>query len=156
MNYFKKYEFVIIALLLFVDQFIKLLVDFNMEFGKSIDIFKFLSLEKLYNFGISFSFLNGSTYFIIILSIVALSYLIYLKKDYINTKLINNGLLLVFIGGVGNLIDRVHNGYVIDYLKVDILKLNFPIFNLADIFVSIGFIMVILGIIKREYENNNK
>ncbi len=156
MNYFKKHEFIIIAVLLFVDQFIKILVDFNMQFGERIEVLNFLSLEKLYNFGISFSVLNGSTYLIIILSIVALSYLVYLKKDYLNTSFINIGLLLVFIGGVGNLIDRVQNGYVIDYLKLDVLKINFPIFNLADIFVSIGFVMVILGIIKREYENNNK
>ncbi len=153
MKYFKKYELIVITLLLFIDQFVKLFIDFNMNFGESKEVFCLLSIEKLYNFGISFSFLNGSIYLIILLSIIALSYLVYLKKDYLNTKFINSGLLLVFIGGIGNLIDRVHYGYVIDYLKVNIENLNFPIFNIADIFVSIGFILVIVGIVKREYEN---
>ncbi len=153
MKYFKKYELIVITLLLFIDQFVTLFIDFNMNFGESKEVFCLLSIEKLYNFGISFSFLNGSIYLIILLSIIALSYLVYLKKDYLNTKFINSGLLLVFIGGIGNLIDRVHYGYVIDYLKVNIENLNFPIFNIADIFVSIGFILVIVGIVKREYEN---
>ncbi len=153
MKYFKKYEFIIIIILLFIDQLIKLLVDFNLDFKDNIDLLSFFSITKLYNYGISFSFLNGAKFFIILLSILALTYLVYLKKDYLKSTFINNGLLLVFIGGVGNLIDRVHYGYVIDYFKLDLFNLNFPIFNFADVLVSIGFILVILGILKREYEN---
>ncbi len=153
MKYFKKYEFIIIIILLFIDQLIKLLVDFNLDFKDNIDLLSFFSITKLYNYGISFSFLNGAKFFIILLSILALTYLVYLKKDYLKSTFINNGLLLVFIGGVGNLIDRVHYGYVIDYFKLDLFNLNFPIFNFADVLVSIGFILVVLGILKREYEN---
>ncbi len=153
MNYFKKYEYVLIILLLFIDQLVKSIIDITMNFGVVKNIFNFFSITKLYNFGISFSFLNGSTILIIILSIVVLSYLVFLKKQYLNIKLINNGLLFVFIGGVGNLIDIVHYGYVIDYFKIDLFGINFPIFNLADIFVSVGFVLVIIGILKREYGN---
>ncbi len=153
MKYFKKYEFLIIILLLFIDQIIKLLIDFNLDFKNTINLLSFFSITKLYNYGISFSFLNGSIYFIIILSILALTYLLYLKKEFIYSVFINKGLLLIFIGGVGNLIDRVHYGYVIDYLKIDLFDINFPIFNLADVIVSLGFILVIVGILKREYEN---
>ncbi len=153
MKYFKKYEFLIIILLLFIDQIIKLLIDFNLDFKNTINLLSFFSITKLYNYGISFSFLNGSIYFIIILSILALTYLLYLKKEFIYSVFINKGLLLIFIGGVGNLIDRVHYGYVIDYLKIDLFNINFPIFNLADVIVSLGFILVIVGILKREYEN---
>ncbi len=153
MNYFKKYEYILIVVLLFIDQLVKSIIDITVNFGEFKDIFNFFSITKLYNFGISFSFLNGSIILIIVLSILALSYLVFLKKEYINNKLINNGLLLVFIGGVGNLIDRVHYGYVIDYFKVDLFAINFPIFNLADVFVSIGFVLVIIGILKREYGN---
>ncbi len=153
MKYFKKYEFLIVILLLFIDQIIKLLIDFNLDFKNTINLLSFFSITKLYNYGISFSFLNGSIYFIIILSILALTYLLYLKKEFIYSVFINKGLLLIFIGGVGNLIDRVHYGYVIDYLKIDLFNINFPIFNLADVIVSLGFILVIVGILKREYEN---
>lgn len=153
MKYFKKYEILLGIMLIMLDQIVKIGIDNILVFGESHDIFRFFSITKIYNYGISFSILNGSIWLIIIISILALVYLLKLKQEYLEKKIINLGMFLAFIGGIGNLIDRLYHGYVIDYFHFHTSIVNFPIFNIADIYVSLGFIIIIIGIIKREYEN---
>lgn len=73
--------------------------------------------------------------------------LIYIIKNFSNlSRVVNVSLLLVLAGGIGNLIDRIFRGYVIDYIDINNL-FEFPVFNLADIFVVVGVAIIIICIL---------
>ena len=83
---------------------------------------------------------------ILLFSIILIYFLFNLRKDLPKAKKYDI-LFGVILGGIlGNLIDRVFRGYVIDYLETFILGINFPIFNLADICITLGIILMILMI----------
>ena len=101
----------------------------------------FFSITYVHNTGAAFSILSGNTFLIIIISLIIL-YLLYLFILKDNKYFICNILL---VGGIlSNLIDRIFRGYVIDYLDFNIFGYNFPIFNLADICIVIGSILLVL------------
>ena len=92
---------------------------------------------------------------ILIISLLLILFLIYLlNKDYLskgkNNKLLNVTYGLLFGGILGNLIDRIVRGYVIDYIGVYIFNYKFPVFNLADSFITIGVILMIISTFKEE------
>lgn len=138
----------IIALIsLIIDQIVKILVSNYLILGQTIKIINnFFYLTYVQNTGAAFSILIGYRYILIIITLIFLYYLYkYLKKQTNSSKLaiLSQGLLL---GGIiGNLIDRIIYGYVIDYLDFMIFNYNFPIFNLADTFIVIGCIILVIN-----------
>ena len=132
-------------LLVLIDQIIKIFISNTMILNSSISVIdKFFSITYVQNLGAAFSILNGNRIFLIMIAIVAL-FIIYkfFIKDTILTKM-NIFTYSILIGGIlGNLIDRIIRGYVIDYLDFNIIGYNFPIFNIADIAVVIGVILII-------------
>ncbi len=135
-----KKMYIISILVIIVDRIAKILVE-NLLDGKVLNVIKnFFYLTCVRNEGAAFSILESKVMLLIILSILALIFLIYYvtKKD-------KNGIGYFFlIGGiVGNLIDRIFLGYVIDFIGFNIFKYSFPIFNIADIFIVLGAIFVI-------------
>ena len=108
----------------------------------------FFNLYLVFNEGIAFSLLQGSRILVIILTII---FLIYMEKEII--KKVNNKLELyatsLILGGVlGNLLDRIFYKKVVDFLSFKILGYNFPVFNLADVFICLGAFLYIIVIIK--------
>ena len=148
-----KRKIFIIALITFViDQIIKSL---SLVYLINIPIIpNILSLTYAKNYGIAFSRLLEKRIIIIVISILLISFLIYvLKKDYIlknkDTWLVNIAFGILFGGIVGNLFDRIVRGFVIDYINVSF----FSIFNLADIAITFGVVLLIIDNIK-ESKNN--
>ncbi len=147
--------YLISIIVVFIDQLIKGLVHIYVDSSISL-IGDFFKLTYVENIGAAFSILKGNTLFLIVVALIALNliYFFFLKNRK-NTKLedITYGLL---IGGIlGNLIDRVSHGYVIDYL--DFSLFNFPVFNLADICIVIGIAIILIDIVKEGiYENRSK
>ena len=148
-----KRKIFIIALITFViDQIIKSL---SLVYLINIPIIpNILSLTYAKNYGIAFSMLLEKRIIIIVISILLISFLIYvLKKDYIlknkDTWLVNIAFGILFVGIVGNLFDRIVRGFVIDYINVSF----FSIFNLADIAITFGVVLLIIDNIK-ESKNN--
>ncbi len=148
-----KRKIFIIALITFViDQIIKSL---SLVYLINIPIIpNILSLTYAKNYGIAFSMLKEKRIIIIAISILLISFLIYvLKKDYISknkdTWLVNIAFGILFGGILGNLFDRIVRGFVIDYINVSF----FSIFNLADIAITFGVVLLIIGNIK-ESKNN--
>lgn len=140
-------------LVIIIDQAIKLLIT-NVS---NIEIIKnFFSITYVRNYGAAFSILNGSRWFLIITAIIAiiLVYLFLIKNKNLTTiASFSYGILL---GGIiGNLIDRIIFGYVIDYLDFNIFGYNYPIFNFADTCIVIGaFLLVFIAF--REDKNANR
>ncbi len=140
--------------LLLIDVVSKILIDlnFNLNETKSI-ILNFFSITKVYNDGASWGIMNGYRYILIIIAIVMLVILIMYQKNF--TKNIRNTLAFSFLyaGIVGNLIDRIIHGYVIDFLDFEIFKYDFPVFNFADICITFGIILLVIAILKKEDSN---
>ena len=152
-----KKKFILIVIISFLlEQIIKYTVEAKLTVINVIP--NFLKLIYTKNEGVAFSMFNGKRIFIIIVSIVII-YMLFkmLSKDYFikkNTKLIEDITYGILFGGVfGNLFDRIVRGYVVDYISLNIFEYNFPVFNLADIFITISVIFIIIFTLK---EDKNK
>ena len=144
---------VLTVILVIVDQIVKFLASTYLNYIDVIPKFLYLSLEK--NYGVAFSMLWNNRLLILIISLLLILFLLYLlNKDYVskgkNNKLLNVTYGLLFGGILGNLIDRIVRGYVIDYIGVYIFNYKFPVFNLADSFITIGVILMIISTFKEE------
>ena len=137
---------IVVVICTLIDQVIKnLLID-----GSHIQVIQnFFSITWVENTGAAFSIFSSNTLFLILVGILSLN-LIYwfLIKDKKLSKFeyITYGVL---IGGIiGNLVDRVVHGYVIDYLDFNIFGYNFPVFNFADICIVVSIVLIIISIFK--------
>ena len=132
---------IIIVLLVFVDQFTKILVNNNFS-DSQVLIENVISIEKVKNEGFAFGF-NKENIQNIILSIfvivIIIKYLIKHEK-HIN-MLVVICMSMIVAGGIGNIIDMIFRGAVFDFIK---LGIYFPVFNFADIFIFIGWIIYMI------------
>ena len=137
---------------IFIDQITKLIIKNTINLHSSIILIKnFFSLAYVKNYGAAWSILSGSRIFLITIALVSL-YLIYnyfiKNKDLNKLEIITYGLL---IGGIiGNLIDRIVFGYVIDFFDFLIFNYNFPVFNFADIFIVVSAGLIIIDTFRSE------
>lgn len=107
-------------------------------------------LTNIHNTGAAFSFMEGARWFFVILCVVFVAALIVLlAKNVINTPLARWMSVIVMAGAVGNCIDRIICGYVVDMFEFDFLIFggSFPVFNIADIFITVGGILFCLCIL---------
>ena len=141
----KKKIYIFSFIFLIIDFISKIIIQNYMTLNSSIPIIKnFFSITYVKNIGAAFSILSGKQLFLIILGIIILIGIIYyVNKDKLNNlKVIYYSLL---IGGIiGNLIDRIIYNSVIDFLDFKIFGYDYPIFNLADTFICIGVILIII------------
>ncbi|MDY5873256.1 MAG: signal peptidase II [Bacilli bacterium] len=137
-----KTSIIISILITILDQIIKFIIDKKVLFIEILP--KLFNIHKVYNYGIAFSFLENKRYLILLFSLILIYFLFNLRKDLPKTKKYDI-LFGVILGGIiGNLLDRVFRGYVIDYLETFIFGISFPIFNLADICITLGIIIMVL------------
>ena len=134
-------------LVIIVDQLVKFWVEDTL-FGT--DIVRFipgvLSLVNVHNYGAAFGFLDTSgarIYFLVAAGLFALLVVIALATNFITGRLSRWCLVFVAAGGLGNMIDRLLYGYVVDMFKVELF--NFPVFNVADIFITVFAILFVLA-----------
>ena len=115
--------------------------------NKDIEVINnFFYLIYTKNNGAAFSILTGKRIFLIIITLLIIGSLIcYIIKNEISSKIEILAFSLIIGGSLGNLIDRVVRGYVVDFISVKILGYHFPIFNIADTLICIGvFILLII------------
>ena len=136
----------LIGLLVAIDQAVKALVERSMELGQMIEIIPFLALLRAHNDGVAFSMLGGvnHTTLIIITSLISLGALIYLWRAPATETGLRIGLVMIIGGAIGNIIDRVQHAYVIDYIYFHTPVWAFAIFNLADVFISLGAVLILV------------
>lgn len=138
--------FVIAALVVVIDQVTKYLIVTNVKPQGSSQVIPHL-LDFVYseNRGVAFGLFQDATWlFIVLTSIVIVIFLFLLIKHYKTSKLFAVSSALIIGGGIGNLIDRIRLGYVVDFLQLSFFR---PICNLADYAISIGTVLLIVYLI---------
>jgi signal peptidase II len=117
--------------------------------GNSVDINTFFSLTFAHNYGAAFSlWANGDgwqRYFLSSISVVAsIAIIIWMFKTPLKRKFKLVSLTLILSGAIGNLIDRIANGFVVDFIDFHYQSFYWPIFNFADIFITVGVALLLI------------
>lgn len=139
---------IVATLLVAVDQLIKIIVDlWLIPQGEVAVLDGILSLAYVENTGAAWGALEGKRWFLVIVALVAIVAIIYMMcKGKIKGVCYNVATVLLLAGGLGNLIDRVFRGYVIDYLRVTFVE--FPVFNFADCLITVGACFLIVKLVQ--------
>ena len=142
-------------LLVLIDQISKKLV-INYLNKEILIIKNIFCLTYTKNNGAAFSILNGKRLLLILMTILIIGVLIYyIVKNRINNKMEILAFSLVIGGSLGNLIDRIVRGFVVDFISIKIFGYNFPVFNIADSLICIGvFLLFIIGLRKEKSHDN--
>ena len=140
---FSRFKYlIVISILCFLDQYSKVYISLNINKLINKDLL-ILTIEYIRNYGAAFNILSGSRLFLSLVSIIStiiLMYFIFIRED----KRINKyGLSFIVAGSIGNGVDRIFYGYVIDFIKIKFV--DFPVFNIADIAINIGILVMIIN-----------
>lgn len=137
------------AALVVVDQLIKLWVTTHLAMNQTITVIPgILGLTKLHNTGAAWSMLEGQQWFFIVITLVAIVVIAWLMKYYRGQRWAEVSLCLILAGTLGNFLDRLRLGYVVDMFEL--LPVNFPVFNFADTLLTIGVVLLAIRILKED------
>ena len=131
--------------LLLIDQATKWWASTTLVFGQPNNLIgTTIRLTRVHNDGGAFGiFQGGGTVFLVVSAIVSFILFMILLTMQIDSKLIKTGMAFVLAGALGNLVDRIHWGYVLDFFEIR----GFPIFNVADACITVGAFFIILSIL---------
>lgn len=136
------------SLLLIADQFTKVLIMGSYQLGDSTAVTPFFNVVRVHNSGAAFSFLAGAggwqRWFFTAIGIGAALLMVWLLKKHAGQKLFAFAIASILGGAVGNVIDRVLYGHVVDFLDFHWRGWHFPAFNVADSAITIGAACLIL------------
>ena len=136
------------AILLIADQFTKVLIVGFYQLGDATQVTSFFNVVRVHNSGAAFSFLAGAggwqRWFFTAIGVVAAAVILWLLKSHAGQKLFAFAMACILGGAIGNVIDRVLYGYVVDFLDFHWHGWHFPAFNVADSAITIGAIALIL------------
>jgi len=146
-----KKTYVIAIFILLFDQISKSLIEIYFKLNESFVIVKnFFSITVAHNTGGAWSILNNHSYLFIIFSVIALIILIRFMFQFKNNLRNNIAFACTVAGIMSNLADRLFLGYVRDFLDFKVLGYDYPIFNIADIAIVVGVLLLIVAILKGE------
>ncbi len=130
-----------------LDQLTKFWVTSALKFGQSIEVTPFFNLVLVYNPGAAFSFLSDAAgwqrWFFVVLALAVSAWLVAMLKLHAAERLLPSACALVLGGALGNVIDRLLFGAVIDFLDVHAVGWHWPAFNVADSAISLGVALLI-------------
>ena len=143
-------KFFIFFVLVVFDLLSKNIVFNSIDLYTFISLTFFLDLTHIHNFGVSFGLFSGliSPWLLIILGLLVVGFIFYLMKSASDT-LEEWSLLIIIPGAISNIIDRILNGYVIDFIYFHYKSFFWPAFNFADIYITIGIIMIVINILRK-------
>tara|TARA_Y100000766_G_scaffold37663_1_gene27450 strand:- start:7748 stop:8248 length:501 start_codon:yes stop_codon:yes gene_type:complete len=148
-----------IFLLIVIDLAAKYFAEEYLSFGQAVPLIPILDLLLVYNSGIAFSILDYNNSFLSFgLSLIGLIIVAYLHSLYKNEETLKNrfSLILIISGALGNILDRLADGVVTDFLFFHIGNTSFFIFNFADAFISIGAALFFLTEFNKFLQNRSK
>lgn len=142
--------FLIGILFLLIDIISKQLVLYFMVENQTIQIIPhFFSLTYVKNTGVAFSMLEGNILFILLMSVIVVGVLVYFAKSKGNGRLEKICYSMILGGALGNFLDRIFYGYVIDFLDFTLFGFKMAIFNVADVLIVCGvFLLIVLELLK--------
>jgi signal peptidase II len=138
---------------LLIDQLSKITMTKLFAYGESMPVTSFFNLVLVYNKGAAFSFLASEggwqRYLLTAIGIVAAVFILYLLQRNAGQRMFCWALALILGGAVGNVLDRILYGHVIDFADVYIGRWHWPAFNVADSAICVGAILFILDELRR-------
>ncbi|MBU4149810.1 MAG: signal peptidase II [Candidatus Omnitrophica bacterium] len=142
-----------VLLILFIDQYLKYMVRQNLLAGESVPIISnILHITFVTNTGAAFGLFKNATPVFVVISVVAVAFVAMLlikiiqQGGFFKRPMFNFSLILILSGAIGNLIDRLFFGYVIDFIDVRI----WPVFNIADSSITVGTLLLILSFMRHK------
>jgi signal peptidase II len=143
----------IALLVLLLDQFTKVLVLGAFQLGDSTPLTSFFNLVRVHNYGAAFSFLASAggwqRWFFTGIGVAATLFMLWMLRSHAGQTLFCLAISLILGGAVGNVVDRLLHGYVIDFLDFFWGRWHFPAFNIADSAITVGAALLILDEILR-------
>ena len=140
-------------IILIADQFTKVMITGYYQLGDSTTVTRFFNVVRAHNSGAAFSFLAGASgwqrWFFTAIGILAALFIVWMLRSHASQKLFAFAIACILGGAVGNVIDRVAYGYVVDFLQFHYAGWYFPSFNVADSAITIGAIALILDEVLR-------
>ncbi len=138
----------IALIVILADQFTKTLITGYFQLGDSRTVTSFFNVVRAHNTGAAFSFLAGASgwqrWFFVGLGLAATLFIVYLLKRHGGQRLFSWALALILGGALGNVIDRLMHGHVVDFIQVHYGGWYFPAFNVADSGITVGAALLIL------------
>lgn len=141
------------ALVIVLDQFTKTLIVGWFQLGDSRHVTSFFNLVRAHNTGAAFSFLHDASgwqrWFFVGLGVAAAAFIVWMLRRHGGQLLFCSALALILGGAIGNVIDRLMHGYVVDFIQVHHSGWYFPAFNVADSAITLGAILLIVDELRR-------
>ena len=140
-------KILIFIFLLSLDLLTKFVVKNYIDLNHSIKINQFFDIVYIQNFGVSFGLFSGTFnyWFFVIIGLLVVFLVVYLMIKS-NKNVEKLAYFFIIIGALGNIIDRAINSYVVDFISLHYNFFYWPAFNIADIYITIGIIMLVVGI----------
>ena len=140
-------------LVIIVDQITKTLILGSFQLGDSRSVTSFFNIVRVHNTGAAFSFLAGASgwqrWFFVGLGFAAALFIVWMLRSHAGQPLFSIALALILGGALGNVIDRLLHGYVVDFIQVHYGGWYFPSFNVADSAITVGAVCLILDEVLR-------
>jgi signal peptidase II len=141
------------AIVILIDQFTKTLIVGAFANGGSHTVNAFLNIVRVHNTGAAFSFLAGAAgwqrWFFVGLGVAAALFIVWMLRSHAGQKLFSWALALILGGAVGNVVDRLLHGYVVDFIQAHYANAYFPSFNVADSAITVGAALLIVDELRR-------
>jgi signal peptidase II len=141
------------AAVIVLDQVTKAMIVAAFRLGDARTLSPFFDIVRAHNRGAAFSFLNDASgwqrWFFVVLGIVAAGFIVWLLRRHGGQRMFGWALALILGGALGNVIDRLVHGHVIDFVQVHWSQHYFPAFNVADSAITVGAALLILDEIRR-------
>ena len=147
-------RFTTFSLLVSLDLISKFIVFYFVDLNSFISLTFFLDLTHIHNFGVSFGLFANviSPYLLVIMGLLIVSFIFFLMLTS-KEKLEEWGLLIIISGAISNIIDRIYNGYVIDFIYFHYKDFYWPAFNFADIYITFGILVIFMNVLIKIKKN---
>lgn len=140
-------------IILLADQFTKVLILAYYHLGEGTYVTSFLNIVRVHNSGAAFSFLAGASgwqrWFFVGIALVAVVFILWMLWAHPGQRLFSFAMACILGGALGNVIDRLLHGHVIDFLDFHLGRWHFPAFNVADAAITVGAACLILDELRR-------
>lgn len=135
-------------IIVLIDQFTKVLIVGYYHLGDSTYVTSFFNVVRVHNHGAAFSFLAGASgwqrWFFTVLGFAAAGLIVWMLRSHPGQRLFSFAMACILGGAIGNVVDRLVHGYVVDFLDFHLGGMHFPAFNVADSAITVGATCLIL------------